>query len=255
MNQVTLYAPGGNAAVRFACRALAAQGLDVTQVPTPEVTHLLLPVPAFEADGRIRGGGILEHLLADLPEHITVLGGNLTHPALQGYPVIDLLGDGLYAAKNAAITADCAIRVAAQQLGVVFDGCPILILGWGRIGKSLAQKLKAMGARVTVAARNRADRDMLAALGYGAEAPHRLGHNLAPYRVIFNTVPAPVLTAEQMKHCRKDCVKIELASVPGMVGDGVTAALGLPGKMTPESSGELIARTVIRLLAEREEGK
>ena len=248
MDQSTIYRAGYSEAIRWACRFLAKAGFSITDRPGMEVTHLLLPAPSFEPDGRIKGGGILAHILADLPEDITVIGGNLSHPALAGYKTVDLLWDGEYTAKNAAITADCAVRVAGQRMGAVFEGCPMLVIGWGRIGKCLAQLLKSMGARVTVAARKETDRHMLKALGFGAADANALGGKLSPFRVIFNTAPAMVLDRELSGQCRSDCIKIELASRPGMEGENIVSALGLPGKMAPESSGALIAETVIRLL-------
>lgn len=253
MKNVVIHAPGNTPVICCARRELVRLGGTVTAEPGDGVTHLLLPAPAFEPDGRIRGGGILEHILSDLPEGIPVIGGNLQHPALEGRERIDLLMDGLYLARNAAITADCAIRAAAQKLQVVFDGCPVLILGWGRIGKSLSAQLKAMGAKVAVAARKPSDRYTLEALGYEALDIGQLNTELGAFRLIYNTVPQRVLTRAQLEHCRRDCVKIELASRPGMEGDGILTALGLPGKMAPESSGILIARTVLRLLKEKEE--
>lgn len=252
MNNTIIYTVANSPAVHYAAQALVQRGIEISARPTADVTHLLLPVPSFERDGRIRGGGILEHFLADLPESVTVIGGNLEHPALQGYRTMDLLYDGHYLARNAAITADCAIRVASQKLGVVWESCPVLVIGWGRIGKCLAAKLQAMGAAVTVAARKSTDRNMLGALGYGTASPSALRHGLAAFRVIYNTVPAAVLDKSQVAYCRKDCVKIELASTPGIAGDGVISALGLPGKMAPESSGQLIAQGIIRLITERE---
>ena len=40
---------------------------------------------------------------------------------------------------------------------------------------------------------------------------------------------------------------IDLASKPGMGGENVIVARGLPGKMQPEQSGQLIAETFMRL--------
>ncbi len=254
MNNITVYTASQAPTVQFCQGALERKGIHITEKPGPDVTHLLLPVPSFEKDGRIRGGGILEHILSDLPEDITVVGGNLQHAGLQGYKLLDLLADGEYLARNAAITADCAIRVAVQKLEVVLEGCPVLILGWGRIGKCLAAYLKQAGALVTVAARQAKDREMLMALGYSAENSAELRHSLGRFRVIFNTVPTPVLDGEQVKYCRRDCLKIELASKPGICGKDVVSALGLPGKMAPESAGELMAKTILRKIAE-EKGK
>lgn len=246
MKNAIFYAPGNNAAIRYARQILADQ-FHISPKPGPDVTHLLLPVPAFEPDGRIRGGGLLEHILADLPEGITVIGGKLNHPALSGYNTIDLLRSEDYLTQNAAITADCAIRVAGTHMPMVFDACPILIIGWGRIGKCLAPQLRALGAAVTVTSRKAEDRCMLRALGYRAKDPAELAGRLGMYRVIFNTAPAAVLI-----DAPRDIIKIDLASKPGIIGNDVIQARGLPGKMAPESSGNLIAQSIIRLIVESE---
>lgn len=252
MNNAIIYTAGNTVALRVARQQLYDRGINITDTPAPDVTHLLLPVPSFESDGRIKGGGVLEHILADLPESITVIGGNLQHPGLAGYKTVDLLSDAYYLAQNAAITADCAIRIAGSNIPVVFFGCPILIIGWGRIGKCLAAQLQAMGAKVTVAARKETDRAMLRALGFCTEDPGKLRHSLTRYRVIFNTVPFPVLDKTQVSHCQPDCVLIDLASKLGIDSSNVIWARGLPGKDAPESSGHLIARTIIRMLTGKE---
>ena len=72
------------------------------------------------------------------------------------------------------------------------------------------------------------------------------------YRLIFNTVPAPVLSREQTAHCRENCLKIDLASEKGIAGEDVVWARGLPGTDAPESSGKLIAETVLRLMEQKE---
>lgn len=252
MNGITFYLHGGTRALAAAERFLTDRGIAVSASPSPQVTHLLLPVPSFAPDGSLRGGGDPVHILAQLPKTVTVIGGNLQHPALKERKTIDLLQDENFLAENAAITAHCAIPIAAGNLSVVPEGCPVLIVGWGRIGKCLAAKLKAIGADVTVAARKERDRAMLRALGFRAEDPEHLCFGLMRYRVIYNTVPAPVLSREQTAQCRPDCVKIDLASQPGIDSGDVIWARGLPGRDAPESSGLLIGRTVIRLIAGKE---
>ena len=63
--------------------------------------------------------------------------------------------------------------------------------------------------------------------------------------LIFNTVPEMVLSADQLSACR-NCVKIDLASKPGIGGKDVVIGRGLPGKYAPESSGRLIAQTILQ---------
>lgn len=251
MNCNTFFLSGDTPALRFAGQTLIKRGCDLPETPNASVTHLLLPVPSFEAGGTIKGGGTLSDLLAQLPEDVTVFGGNLKHPELDRYHTVDFLQDPLYLAENAAITAHCAVKVALRHLPMTLHGCYVLIIGWGRIGKCLGALLKAMGAQVAISARKESDRAMIRALGYDMEDTARLSHNLMRYRVIFNTVPEIVLTQEQVACCRPDCLKIDLASIKGIAGDDVIWARGLPGIEAPETSGNLIARTAIRLAAER----
>lgn len=217
-------------ATGYAEKALKESGFKFTNQPA-NATHIIVDTPYRE-----------NTLPDDLPVTATVIGGNL--PAMI-HPTIDLLQDPLYLAENANITAHCAVRLALEHLPVVLPGCRILVIGWGRIGKCLASLLRQMGAIVTVAARKEYDRAMLEALGYDTTDISNIPHQ--NIRVVFNTVPTPILKAEDLP---PDCLKIELASAPGIIGGNVTDGRKLPGRYAPESSGELIARSILRLLPE-----
>lgn len=245
------YLATSSPALRSAGEALKSRGYGVVDRPCDSVTDVLLPVPSFDPDGSIKGGGSLDELLARLPKHVSILGGNL--PPIPGYKTIDLLKDPIYLASNASITAYCAVRLALINLPVTLRKCPVLIVGWGRIGKCLAALLWALEADVTVAARKEADRAMAHALGYKTAVPAELAHDLNQYRLIYNTVPFPVISRDQVSHCRENCLKIDLASVLGIDSPDVLWARGLPGKDAPESSGKLIAKTTIRLIGRKEQ--
>ena len=244
MTGFKFYAAGYTSALSYAINYLKNCGYTILSQPEG-ATHLILPVPSFDPDGRIKGGGELEELLGRLPKNITVLGGNLDRPELSGYHTIDFLLDPQYLAQNASITAHCAIKLAMAKLPVTLDGCPALVIGWGRIGKCLARLLKQLGADVTVAARKETDRAMLCALDYKVSDTADL--DTMPYRVIFNTVPTMISVLSPGK-----ALKIDLASVLGLGSSDVIWARGLPNKDAPESSGNLIALTVIRHAAEKE---
>lgn len=232
MRAVTIFPMGDGPAIRFAARELERRGVSIVPTFSEKVTHVLLNVPTKEVE------------LSEMPAGVTLIGGNLDHiPAT--FRKIDLLREEQYLAENAALTTDCALRLLGQQLPVAFRDCPILIIGWGRIGKCLAAMLKVLGAQVTVAARKPSDLGMLTALGYQTVEIGNI--DPIPYRAILNTAPAPVLSPGG------NAVKIDLASRLGMAGDDVIWARGLPGKMLPESSGQLIARGVLRHLGEGEE--
>ena len=228
---------GNTRALEYAAAALWASGWEYDA----SARTVLLPVPSFDPDGRIKGGGRIEDILSEDP---LIIGGNLNHRALEGVRCLDLLKDPQYLAENAAITAHCAIHYATENLPVTLYGCPVLVLGWGRIGKCLADLLKRIGADITVYARKETDRATLCALGYRVLDTLHSPEVLSQYRVIFNTVPAMLLPKGTLSTKQ---IKIDLASVPGIEGTDVIWARGLPNKDAPESSGTLIARTVDRL--------
>ena len=240
------YVAGHTDALTHAVATLKEKGCEFAPAPSKDVTHLLLPCPTFKGDA-LKGGGDIGEVLSGLSENIIIVGGQLTHPQLQGYTCVDLLADAQYLAENAQITAHCAIKVALDRLPVVLYEQPVLVAGWGRIGKCLAQLLRNMGARVTVSARKEQDRAMIRALGYDAIDPAVSGYSLVAFRVIFNTVPEMLFPNDILQFCHEDCLKIDLASTPGMEGSDVVVARGLPSKEAPESSGQLIAKTVLRL--------
>ena len=244
MNDLIFYCAGSSRAQIYAAAFLMEEGATLLPMPDHTVTHLLLPVPSFEPDGSIKGGGDLMQILAQLPKTVTVIGGNLNRPELAEYEVLDLLEDPWYLARNASITAHCTLELALAKLPITLEKCPVLVLGWGRIGKCLAKLLHAMGACVTVAARKESRRVMIDALGYKSCAIEDI--HTENYRLIINTVPAMVLPKAP-----GTALKIDLASVPGIGGAEVLQARGLPGRLAPESSGALLAQLITPWIKEK----
>ncbi len=225
MNKPVFCTVGNTKALQFAATKLHSWGYEVENSLTEKTTHFLLPVPTPPET--------IPHPIAD---NITVLGGNIGKISAHA---VDLLQDPYYLAENASITAACAIQLLQDKTTLV--GKSILIIGWGRIGKCLASQLSHLGAIVTVAVRKEGDCAILQALDVPAlllpltDASH--------FDVIINTAPAPIL--EEKDTCT-DAILMDLASVKGISGDRVLWARGLPGKMAPEASGALIAKTALR---------
>ena len=245
LDQILLYPIGTTGSCRYASACLEKAGIHLIDHPAPEITHVFLDVPSLNATGFLKDGRDFRAILRMLPHRVTVIGGNLNVDYLKEYPVIDLLQDPRYLAKNASITAQCALQAAAPHLHTTFADTPTLILGWGRIGKCLANLLKAYGASITVAARKPQDRAMLEALGYTAVDFEEVPRMLPQCRLLYNTVPDLPFVWNLSR-----VVAIDLASEPGMQGDSVIIARGLPGKYAPESSGRLMAETILRYYKE-----
>ena len=234
MSPISICCPIQTGAMKYAAGILQKEGWEISESPGPDTAHLLLPVPSFP-----QGAAYLEPLLEELPKSVRVYGGFLNVPPLIGYKRIDFLSDPYYLARNAAITAQCTIDMMENILNRDVAGRSVLILGWGRIGKCLGKLLDKRGAFVSIAARKDTDLAMIGALGYRAMAMDALRLDS---QFIINTVPAMVLP-----QVPSNVYAIELASKPGMGGEHIISARGLPGKMRPAQSGKLIADTFKRL--------
>lgn len=237
MAKTLIYPIGKSRSCYYCTKLLKAAGLSLIDHPSPEVTHLLLDIPSKPCIE-------LDQILSMLPPTTQVIGGNLN---LTENPSWDLLQDENYLTQNAAITAHCAIKVALPCLDTTISDTPTLIIGWGRIGKCLAQLLRSMNCPVTVAARNQSQRAMLSALGYPVQDAGNL--NLKGFRLLFNTAPEPILSEQELSPY-PNLTKIDLASYPGLTGKDVIFARGLPGIHAPESSGKLQAKTILCYLKE-----
>lgn len=116
-----------------------------------------------------------------------------------------------------------------EELPITLHGCRAMVLGYGRLGRMVAQRLKALGARVTVAARKWSDLAWAEACGCCAEQISTLDGWLCGYDLLINTVPARVLTAARLADLRADTLVIDLASKPGGAEAGFTPRRGPHG--------------------------
>ncbi len=161
---------------------------------------------------------------------------------------------------NAVPTAEGAIQIAMSETPRTLNGSSCLVVGNGRIGKILSHMLYGIGARVTVAARKLGDLASARSLGYSAASLNSLKNVLSDFDIIFNTIPCIIFTEAELKNIKKGALFIDLASSPGGADTAVAAregiriirALSLPGKVAPDTAGDIIKDTVLNILAEVE---
>lgn len=129
--------------------------------------------------------------------------------------MVDIMEKEELAILNAISTAEGTIEIAISNTDKIIHGTKCLILGFGRIGKVLAKKLEGLSVNVSCAARKNEDFAWIEANGYNKVDINNIGQNLSEYDIIINTVPHLILDKEKLKHVRKDCLLIDLASKPG----------------------------------------
>ena len=234
---------------------------------------VILPLPASQ-DGRHVSMPLLpeektprlDELLAVLPCGTLLTGGKLDE-ALQkracerGIACFDYFTSEELQQKNALPTAEGALMILMERLPRVIRGARIAVLGYGRVGQTLAGLLVSVGAEVTVAARRR---EVLAKAADSGCLTLLIGDDTtlmpltAGYHAVCNTVPHCLFCEKILCGMSRDTLLVELASSPGGIDAKaaqkhdipVIYALSLPGKYAPVTAGEIIADTVLSKLYE-----
>lgn len=157
--------------------------------------------------------------------------------------IYDFYDDEKITILSTISTAEGAIAKAIEETEISLDGANVLVLGFGRVGKMLANKLHAMNANVYVEARKERDLAWIRALGYNSIPLTKLNENLCKMDIIFNTVPAMILDKEKLILLNRKILIIDLASKPGGVDFETCKKMkfnaslysGIPGKVAPRT--------------------
>ena len=207
----------------------------------------------------------LSHLLDALRPSQVICAG-MVRPQVaamaadRGLTLHDYFAREELAVANAVPTAEGAIQIAMEELPITIHGARALVIGYGRLGRALAPRLRALGAQVWVCARRHEQRAAAESMGLGSERLERLSDWLCSYDLVINTVPALVLGVEELAALKEGALVIDLASRPGGVDMEAAAALNvrviwalsLPGKVAPVTSGRYIKDTIYHIMEESE---
>lgn len=168
--------------------------------------------------------------------------------------VIDVMKSEKLAVLNTIATAEGTIELMFANTDTIIFDSNVLILGFGRVAKTLANRLKGLVKSITCASRE--DEELAWIEVYGYEKLdlkdfvkcQESKKCLENYKVIINTIPSMILDAEKLQYVNKEVLLIDLASNPGGIDKEETKkqglklihALGLPGKVAPKSSAKFI---------------
>ena len=163
------------------------------------------------------------------------------HPGNVGNNIADLWADEALLQRNAALTAEGAVSAAMRASDRALRDLRCLVIGWGRIGRSLTELLVPLCAGVTVASRSEAGRHR--AVERGAEAVDTA-----------HIAGALLLDGDALRHADRDAMIVDLASPP--YGVDLAAAWsfglrawrepGLPGRYCPESAALALLEAIDR---------
>ena len=265
---------GGDGRMARLAARLSADGRSAARfagAPPPELEadFVILPLPLSSREGFLNAPEAeapvpLEAVFPALGGAKAVFAGRVDAASRAlaekaGIELLDYYEREELAVLNAAATAEGAVMLAMRETAGTLCRARALIAGFGRIGRLLALRLRALGAEVTAAARSPADRAWAEAFGCRAAELTELPALARRADVVFNTAPAPLFTEGVLASLPDETPLIDLASRPGgtdfeaaaRLGKRVVWALSLPGEAAPEAAGAAIGRAVLGMLAER----
>jgi len=234
-----------------------------------DATCVVLPLPLASREGMLSatlstGLHTVREVLSALNTTQIILAGRVDTASQEaadafGLEVIDYMDREELAVSNAVAAVEGAVKILIEESPITLWRSRCLIIGFGRIGKLLAHRLRGFGAYVTCSARKASDLAWIHTYGYETLETNALEGTLGAFDFIVNTAPARVLGESLLREVRPDALCLDLASKPGgmdfeaagKLGVKALWALSLPGEVAPVTSGAIIRDTIYNILRER----
>lgn len=230
---------------------------------------IVLPINRVGEDGRVNTQAgqppvVLDELFWTLlAPGALLLAGSVSREierraAQGGHRLIEYAEIDEIAILNSIPTAEGALQLALANLPITIHGSCCFVLGFGRVGMTTARLFAAVGAETWVVADRAALRARALEMRCRAICFADLAREIGRADVVINTVPAVVMTAEVINATKPTVYLIDLASAPGGVDYAAAAAagrraelaLGLPGKVAPETAGRILAAALPAVIHE-----
>lgn len=165
---------------------------------------------------------------------------------------VDLLQIDELTILNAIPTVEGAIKIAIEAREETIHESNVLICGFGRIGKILCNRFKALGANVYCAARKDTDLAWIREKRYFPLRYVELCDYAPKFNIVINTVPTIIIKEKELDCLNKDVLIIDVASAPGGIDKEyaekkkikVITALGIPGKEMPKTAASYIKKII-----------
>lgn len=223
--------------------------------------NLLLPIPMckggklnLQTDTEVTKEDLLEYIRAGQRIFAGCMDEEWKRAAGEkGAVCCDYMEEQTIALYNSIATAEGTIAEILRTYPQNLHGTQVLVLGFGKCAKTLAAKLKALDAKVSIAARSAAALMEAYTNGYHTVKLEVLSGVIGEYSVLVNTIPARILTGQELSHLKEEAVIYEIASFPYGVDTEAAKELGvqvyicpsLPAKYAPVSSAKILKQYII----------
>ncbi|AJD91050.1 hypothetical protein JMA_17330 [Jeotgalibacillus malaysiensis] len=280
---------GGDARQLVIADALCKKGAEVflcgfdqlnLSEPGYRKTHVdLLPFEALDAiifPGSVIGAGgyikssfsagslfISEHQLLTLPETCLLFTGIKTAWSEESAKqFIYLFEEDDIAISNSIPTVEGILLLIIQHTDFTIHGSRVVITGGGRVGKTAARVLHALGASVTALSSDKSEIARMIEMGVTGGDLTELKTHLTRADIWINTIPSiELINQNTLTACHPTILIIELASNPSAAQKdhalqkniSYLEAPSLPGLVAPKTAGEILAKAILNQIINKGE--
>ena len=185
----------------------------------------LMPIPGIAVDGSIFANEKIvprEDLLSAMADGAHIILGKadagLKDAAHRlGIGVHEYEHDQELMLLRAPAIVEAALKIIIENTAITIHRAAVCVVGQGNIGAVLTRTLVALGARVTVAARNPVQRAAACTLGAETLPLERLADAAPGFDMIMSTVPAPIVTRQIIDQLPATALVMDLSAPPGGV--------------------------------------
>ncbi|MFJ6411983.1 dipicolinic acid synthetase subunit A [Terribacillus saccharophilus] len=240
---------------------------ELEDIDPQSLDAVILPIPGVGSNGQIetvfsdKNIQLTESWIDRLPKDCVIFTG-ITNDYLtelfekRNLRLVSLFDRDDVAIYNSIPTAEGAIMTAIKHTDFTIHGSNVVVLGFGRVGKSVASKFNALGAIVQVGSIHDADIARISEMGMRAFFLDRLPEKVKDTDILINTIPALVVKRAIIEQLPVQTLIIDLASKPGGVDfdyakkRGIEAihALSLPGIVAPKTAGNILSVVIKQIL-------
>jgi dipicolinate synthase subunit A len=241
--RLTIAVVGGDEREQEICRLAAASGAVVKAfgfpwprggigrvVPAADAAQALvganialMPIPGIAVDGSIFATTQIiprESLLRGMAPGAHIILGRaddgLTQAAAGlGIRIHEYEDDQELMLLRAPAIVEGVIKLLIENTPITIHDARICVVGQGNIGTVLTRTLIALGAHVTVAARNAVQRASAYTLGAAPLPLENLPHVAGSFDVLMSTASAPVVTSTVIDRLQPSALVIDMAAPPG----------------------------------------
>ncbi len=246
-----------------------AEHMPFKALPLDSIDVIILPITGIDVEGSVETVFSDERILLtkewfrSLNEGTLIITG-MANERLQSMAkeanmtLIPLLDRDDVAIYNSIPTAEGAILMAMEHTDFTIHSSRVIVAGFGRVGDTVANKFSALGAHVSVCAKDIRDLARITERGYVAIPLDQLPAYTQACDILINTIPARVIEKESMRFLPAHSMIIDLASYPGGIDftyakqRGIKAYLAksLPGIVAPKTAGKILADVILHMLKE-----